>query len=178
MDLVRLHPRSIPAWAGEPSMPITGILRTFAGSIPAWAGEPLTDWYGRSPICGLSPRGRGNLVRLAAAWNCLCRSIPAWAGEPVDHSRCRSIFPDRVYPRVGGGTRPGQADYPARPALRYGLSPRGRGNRRCWDGEYTGSRSIPAWAGEPSCTARSPFQPGVYPRVGGGTAMRHGRQSG
>ena len=51
---------------------------------------------------GLSPRGRGNLFYygLDAIWS---RSIPAWAGEPcLSGAGC---VPNRVYPRVGGGTQ-------------------------------------------------------------------------
>ena len=51
-----------------------------------------------------------------------------------------------------------------------GLSPRGRGNRRGPAGPCAGWRSIPAWAGEPGSERERSRFPGVYPRVGGGTA--------
>ena len=73
------------------------------------------------PQGGLSPRGRGNPPEDIAAM-ARFRSIPAWAGEPND---CVSrIWPEKVYPRVGGGTmaRHTRIIYPE------GLSPRGRGN--------------------------------------------------
>ena len=73
-------------------------------------------------VIGLSPRGRGNRVRVG-----LCRrsrgSIPAWAGEPCTGRLMQEV--KGVYPRVGGGTVYGS-----------GLCRRSRG-------------SIPAWAGEP-----------------------------
>ena len=92
------------------------------GSIPAWAGETVLllldiDGDGVYPRVGggnkiadgeykekdgLSPRGRGKLVRYAAEHS-LKRSIPAWAGET---GPCRGERgSERVYPRVGGGNR-------------------------------------------------------------------------
>ena len=156
-----------------------------AGSIPAWAGEPVglpssvpeqgvyprvgggtNDNFDEKVYCrGLSPRGRGNLIgghyHIGASG-----SIPAWAGEPCGHAPCQWQLP--VYPRVGGGTDPLGGIL----ANLLGLSPRGRGNpdwqEECADPE----RSIPAWAGEPISLPRTDRQPGVYPRVGGGTRLR------
>ena len=51
-----------------------------------------------------------------------------------------------------------------------GLSPRGRGNPQSIVLSRTTSRSIPAWAGEPSYAYSQRRRAGVYPRVGGGTA--------
>ncbi len=139
---------SIPAWAGEPSMP--GMCSYRIGSIPAWAGEPYATRRpgSESPLHGLSPRGRGNHDDAV---------IPAMVL--------------RVYPRVGGGTA-ASASAQCKP-ISIGLSPRGRGNLlqlldRGWPlglsprgrgnlSDYrtpaTGSPvegSIPAWAGEPA----------------------------
>ena len=50
-----------------------------------------------------------------------------------------------------------------------GLSPRVRGNRRVGGGLYELVGSIPACAGEPSCSSSSCPSRGVYPRVCGGT---------
>ena len=73
-----------------------------------------------------------------------------------------------VYPRVGGGNACASE---ARP-LSVGLSPRGRGKRlRCADGGI-GDRSIPAWAGETATTKTPRMTRRVYPRVGGGNAVR------
>ena len=126
-----------------------------------------TWWWTREigPGKGLSPRGRGNRERILREQQ-KRRSIPAWAGEP---SRCDTPRRSgRVYPRVGGGTWL----LPRNGLLERGLSPRGRGNRRVCGVAVLGTRSIPAWAGEPThaesrvCAAR------VYPRVGGGTRAR------
>ena len=73
--------------------------------------------------------------------------------------------PDWVYPRVGGGTTPAAQ---VRPRV-YGLSPRGRGNPAAGTPAKPQSRSIPAWAGEPSSAGGGPAGITVYPRVGGGT---------
>ena len=53
-------------------------------------------------------------------------SIPAWAGEPIALHHL-TIIPSGVYPRVGGGTRVKSCVVPW---TNWGLSPRGRGNRR------------------------------------------------
>ena len=155
----------------------------FRGSIPACAGEPrylrhpppIAEVYPR--VCGgtlprngwallnpgLSPRVRGNHCGCGAS-RPLQRSIPACAGEPksrpvIDQAR-------GVYPRVCGGTELG----PNRGLMRFGLSPRVRGNRRPLPGRPAGARSIPACAGEPLLPATSRRTSTVYPRVCGGTS--------
>ena len=114
---------------------------------------------------GLSPRGRGNpddgkTVFVDEG------TIPARAGEPRSlrgSPRC-----GRDYPRAGGGTLHGQVH----DRLRWGLSPRGRGNRlgRLYRAVPRGT--IPARAGEPSSTYRRRTAPWDYPRAGGGTTSR------
>ena len=160
-------------------------------SIPAWAGEPVS---GQSPVpmsvvyprvgggtiiglvllrvgFGLSPRGRGNPPRIISLITNF-GSIPAWAGEPI--STPRPWPPSRVYPRVGGGT--GCATPPAcRP---MGLSPRGRGNQSGGIIPMSKWGSIPAWAGEPTPGGAAIPPLGVYPRVGGGTALPHDADEG
>ena len=92
----------------------------------------------------------------------IMRSIPAWAGE----TNRRSIRQSRwgVYPRVGGGNRPGSG------LIRTvkGLSPRGRGKRYTTPPRNRTTRSIPAWAGETVMVYSPPAKVSVYPRVGGG----------
>ena len=111
--------RSIPAWAGEPGRP-RGIFSKATVYPRVGGGTADTPNLVQSES-GLSPRGRGNPLRM------LRRptprgSIPAWAGEPQVRGSLREV--DRVYPRVGGGTR-----VPWFVAGRgTGLSPRGRGN--------------------------------------------------
>ena len=52
-----------------------------------------------------------------------------------------------------------------------GLAPRGRGNLHSWWHRIAPLRSIPAWAGQPTCRP-SLFPPvKVYPRVGGATGF-------
>ena len=152
--------RSIPAWAGEPA--IRSNKPHLSPVYPRVGGGTSGSSNPRHPVDGLSPRGRGNpsdAHRPAAGG----RSIPAWAGEPqvAVHSAIQSA----VYPRVGGGT--------AEPLgvlwLVAGLSPRGRGNPPLDRLPVLPVRSIPAWAGEPAPTMRTPTSISVYPRVGGGT---------
>ena len=154
---------SIPAWAGEPTL-LRCSLR-LSPVYPRVGGGTLSMVTASVCIAGLSPRGRGNLV-LDLCCNSHYRSIPAWAGEP--DSETRAVGFPRVYPRVGGGTRS--------PRLGNnggdGLSPRGRGNLKVTLSQPSYRRSIPAWAGEPceGCPPNHLSQ--VYPRVGGGTALR------
>ncbi len=113
-------------------------------------------------LLGLSPRGRGNrrTVRLHPDRR---RTIPAWAGEPRRPGRSRRH--GRDYPRVGGGTS--GTPYGLCPS--GGLSPRGRGNPTGATAAAFKTRTIPAWAGEPSVAASVGTVREDYPRVGGGT---------
>ena len=111
----RVYPR-----VGGGKLVIGSVNRRSIGSIPAWAGETLSEAnlpvhyevYPRvgggngqmlsqaTSIAGLSPRGRGKLVRAVPVAREV-GSIPAWAGETH-----LSALPRRrlwVYPRVGGG---------------------------------------------------------------------------
>ena len=156
----RPSPRSIPAWAGEPSDP-------YVASDELWVYPRVgggTKWPYRPTArpAGLSPRGRGNPV-LYAVGTGLPGSIPAWAGEPCGRQLC--MIARRVYPRVGGGT--GKAL--VRDDVDGGLSPRGRGNPRSKSLSPGWAGSIPAWAGEPLPLLREILSARVYPRVGGGT---------
>ena len=144
--------RSIPAWAGEPSLAPHRLPR--GGSIPAWAGEPAWTWPPHPDRTGLSPRGRGNPVSYRAI--------------PLGQCAIGALSPLWVYPRVGGGTY--------REELRQmdhrGLSPRGRGNR-WFPGQVLQLGLSPRGRGNLRriwvATARSL---GVYPRVGGGTSIQ------
>ena len=151
---------SIPAWAGEPFQleAITHLDRVY----PRVGGGTISTRDYESAKKGLSPRGRGNLLRHPLRYR-QSGSIPAWAGEPSAHEITKALR--RVYPRVGGGTssatRSGTAN--------QGLSPRGRGNLGSRRYSTLNLRSIPAWAGEPILRALSQLPFKVYPRVGGGT---------
>ncbi len=151
---------SIPAWAGEPHC--LHLLRVHRSVYPRVGGGTVEGLVHLGLGGGLSPRGRGNQPLFPCGSNGR-RSIPAWAGEP---GRGMPGPEDgRVYPRVGGGTRPRQRVN----FLSWGLSPRGRGNRQRAVRLTADMGSIPAWAGEPSRVKGISHGSAVYPRVGGGT---------
>ena len=77
-------------------------------------------------------------------------------------------MPNRVYPRVYGGTDPSNNV----PATVKGLSPRVRGNPAEADGFGAGRGSIPACTGEPRGHGYRSRSRRVYPRVYGGTRAR------
>ena len=115
------HPRSIPAWAGEPR-PETRPCRE-AWVHPRVGGGALPSVLRESAERGPSPRGRGSRLEQTGGTPEL-GSIPAWAGEP----RGAAPRPSRpsVHPRVGGG-----APWRCPPSFEaVGPSPRGRGSRR------------------------------------------------
>ena len=152
--------RSIPACAGEPKEH-WHLCRSKAVYPRVCGGTEMTDGL-FSLDRGLSPRVRGNPVSpppcvLAA------RSIPACAGEPFADSIL--YLCGEVYPRVCGGTNYTTASRQGEP----GLSPRVRGNRHHKPDLPGSTRSIPACAGEPTCSGPVPVSSRVYPRVCGGT---------
>ena len=172
-----------PRVRGNPRPVRRGVVNR--GSIPACAGEPPgSAWvFGLFPVyprvCGgtrsangihrhsqgLSPRVRGNPAH-GHVERPQDRSIPACAGEP--HSARRNESPDRVYPRVCGGT----CLMLWRLCVLRGLSPRVRGNHRLLCTVCPWPRSIPACAGEPRCAGLDCDRTRVYPRVCGGTGRR------
>ena len=165
----QLHPRSIPACAGEPP-------RHTAATSPAQVYPRVCGGTGfraqvRLGLRGLSPRVRGN--RSAGRRSArTARSIPACAGEP--NSRPAATTHRWVYPRVCGGTVAGQPFV----GDSDGLSPRVRGNQRRSRALAEQQRSIPACAGEPNWGWGGGVAGGVYPRVCGGTgAAIHPRLS-
>ena len=110
---------------------------------------------------GLSPRVRGSPADQDCAFVSI-GSIPACAGEPRG-PRLRHSW-RKVYPRVCGGA----GDMARWQVISKGLSPRVRGSRaRPWR-RPSGSRSIPACAGEPVVGHLGPPLVRVYPRVCGG----------
>ena len=94
------------------------------------------------------------------------RPIPACAGEPG--VPCVKRCPFGAYPRVCGGT------VPLVPVAGHGhgLSPRVRGNPHDLGQVNTGSRPIPACAGEPNDINMTDALEAAYPRVCGGTGTR------
>ena len=157
-----LTSRSIPACAGEPTMPAarSATQRVYPRVCGGTGYSPHADWDER----GLSPRVRGNLGPEYRSSNRLW-SIPACAGEPGP--RPMRSGPTPVYPRVYGGT-PSRRSQPTRAT---GLSPRVRGNRRLGHSRRVGDGSIPACTGEPPCRTPDRATRPVYPRVYGGTDM-------
>ena len=154
---------SIPARAGEPRASTRG--RTDCRVYPRACGgtERGGDPVGRA--AGLSPRVRGNLGegegRMAVQ-----RSIPARAGEPA--AERSSTTRASVYPRACGGTEPEVTDA----GIKYGLSPRVRGNPAPALPTVRLAGSIPARAGEPRGRSTTSRRSEVYPRACGGTVER------
>ena len=111
---------SIPACAGEPGAPLR---RPRTREVyPRVCGGTRKHRQLREAGQGLSPRVRGNRDQFSKReWD--RRSIPACAGEP--RSAQPNILCVWVYPRVCGGTK-GTVESDE---VRYGLSPRVRGNR-------------------------------------------------
>ena len=132
---------SIPAWAGEPRLTLTGNQQAWV--YPRVGGGTMCRLQSNLAQQGLSPRGRGNPKETSDAPNA-SRSIPAWAGEPwLPSATCLLVT---VYPRVGGGTIVDRSTH----MRAHGLSPRGRGNPNSTARLNPTIGSIPAWAGEPS----------------------------
>ena len=156
----RLAVGSIPACAGEPRL--VGRHYVVDGVYPRVCGGTSSQAALVRATRGLSPRVRGNPLRIASRTRAL-GSIPACAGEPLT-SRCTTPI-HRVYPRVCGGTSTGSLT--AIPSK--GLSPRVRGNHAVDRGPDCDLGSIPACAGEPGLAVLRQAIPWVYPRVCGGT---------
>ena len=153
---------SIPASAGEPSeQPDAALMWTVypreCGGTPQWL-------YTDPPIIGLSPRVRGNRSDRAGG-TATTRSIPASAGEPRrGHGR---LAYEGVYPRECGGT----SSTRKKNSVRWGLSPRVRGNPKLRLQHHNYPRSIPASAGEPGIPYAADRLASVYPRECGGTGQ-------
>ena len=158
------YSRSIPAWAGQPQRRRTPF---HSGPVyPRVGGATTAKFRTRSSSSGLSPRGRGNQLRHAGI-KPHSGSIPAWAGQPLPGAALSGA--DGVYPRVGGAT----ATLPYHSWYCWGLSPRGRGNRRLASASAIPARSIPAWAGQPEKYGLKDVTIQVYPRVGGATFVEY-----
>ena len=153
-------PRSIPAYAGEPtSSPPQALSSQVYPRVCGGTGGMMRR---RRRATGLSPRMRGNHRGFTGRRRRL-GSIPAYAGEPC--RRACGWSPGWVYPRVCGGTAFDLDDH-----LRgTGLSPRMRGNRDDPEQTLPPFGSIPAYAGEPGRGLAPALCHRVYPRVCGGT---------
>ena len=158
-----VHPRSIPACAGEPRRLLPA--GRVASVYPRVCGGASASLDTIQLGMGLSPRVRGSPRDFPArGWR--AGSIPACAGEPF-----ASLVPPtaiQVYPRVCGGAtaRPGWA------GRGQGLSPRVRGSLTVDIRSRLVEGSIPACAGEPELQMSRVWERGVYPRVCGGASPR------
>ncbi len=151
---------TIPACAGEPWR--CCFAQSGGWDYPRVRGGTVSPASVRQELEGLSPRARGN--RNERGNRAERRgTIPACAGEPF---RIKSSDSDRGdYPRVRGGTQRQRRLITAF----TGLSPRARGNRRCYLHPECLPGTIPACAGEPQLAREAVAGFGDYPRVRGGT---------
>ncbi len=124
---------------------------------PRWRGELFCAlafcWLSR----GLSPLARGTLCRCQHCWRVI-RFIPAGAGNTVP--RIISLSSSTVYPRWRGehvGRESFDCPY-------IGLSPLARGTHQRYRLQLTGSRFIPAGAGNTSRADEKAVNNAVYPR--------------
>ena len=150
--------RIIPACAGNAEFPEDS--PPLAPDHPRVCGERSSSGGRRSAPSGSSPRVRGTRADVAVA-GLQARIIPACAGNAAPFARAPEGVPD--HPRVCGEREPrtgtGESD--------AGSSPRVRGTRRRRRGERSGSRIIPACAGNargvgvPACASTD------HPRVCG-----------
>ena len=156
----RIIQGSIPACAGEPSVPLSPTHPPLV--YPRVCGGTAGAVYAEHNGQGLSPRVRGN--RGGGRAGLVGKgSIPACAGEPLPYRPQEANY--EVYPRVCGGT----VCLPTIAIELRGLSPRVRGNLVDVGGLVQRPRSIPACAGEPLPSGRPAGRGRVYPRVCGGT---------
>ncbi len=124
---------------------------------PRWRGELFCAlafcWLSR----GLSPLARGTLCRCQHCWRVI-RFIPAGAGNTVP--RIISLSSSTVYPRWRG-----EHSASLMPIIGLGgLSPLARGTHQRYRLQLTGSRFIPAGAGNTRTARRSHTPKSVYPR--------------
>ena len=150
--------RFIPAWAGN-AHPNETTERSQTVH-PRVGGERSAGRRAAFLASGSSPRGRGTRCRRYndSIWQ---RFIPAWAGN-AGRGTAQGLR-TAVHPRVGGERA--QACLDAVACL--GSSPRGRGTRRSSNASTTGSRFIPAWAGNALRPVAAWAVHAVHPRVGG-----------
>ncbi len=148
----------IPAWAGNTSK--SPQQHRYRSVHPRVGGEHHCQPPRVARNAGSSPRGRGTLTIPPGPIR-QERFIPAWAGNTSSSER-RSAR-SSVHPRVGGE----HARAAPIPTPTSGSSPRGRGTRMTDRCSTSGTRFIPAWAGNTSHPSIRITAPTVHPRVGG-----------
>ena len=131
----------IPAWAGKTELFEVG--ESPSRAHPRVGGENQPSRGGANHREGSSPRGRGKLVKAAAALD-RSRLIPAWAGK-TKHVTA-PVTPTPAHPRVGGENEIEALLDPEQ----QGSSPRGRGKLTVEVLVAQPVRLIPAWAGKTS----------------------------
>ena len=147
--------RSIPASAGQPSVPAVSV--SFHPVYPRECGAAPTATGRARGSGGLSPRVRGSRAPPCRRRR-IRRSIPASAGQPC-LSATESIWIE-VYPRECGAAPPLQSPLSGD----YGLSPRVRGSLGVDRRDELRCGSIPASAGQPLTFRRRGTGSRVYPR--------------
>ena len=161
VDRPRVNAGSIPAGAGEPSIP--RMRRTLARVHPRGRGGADTYAEFKAALAGPSPRARGSLDESGNhLW--ASGSIPAGAGEP--RMRLFGSVVSRVHPRGRGGA----ARWSAAAHASRGPSPRARGSPADEARARDLAGSIPAGAGEPGGRAGGSRLARVHPRGRGGAA--------
>ena len=154
----RLHPRFIPAYAGN-AKPRKN-QATPSPVHPRVCGERLQSRTDIRWGAGSSPRMRGTLVQLQRI-DGVNRFIPAYAGNARhDPARSRSAA---VHPRVCGERCGGFIAETSD----FGSSPRMRGTRGAGPTARRGRRFIPAYAGNAMNGKGTPGRVSVHPRVCG-----------
>ena len=154
----------IPASAGEPVRPPLAwgcrwaYPRIRGGT--GLAGAPSARNLGLSP----HPRGNHSFYQPGPRRR---GPIPASAGEPDDGRQ--GFATGEAYPRIRGGT--GEGLYSG--ATVQGLSPHPRGNHTRNSAAGGKAGPIPASAGEPAPSGKSTLPSRAYPRIRGGTQVRH-----
>ncbi len=150
----------IPAHAGQPRCAPPG--HALHGAYPRACGA--THCLSVPATCskGLSPRMRGNPAH-GLRDDLGGGPIPAHAGQPA--SCCCQAARPRAYPRACGATPGTRSSYWSN----WGLSPRMRGNRRCFGSVQRLPGPIPAHAGQPQAARSLRWMPRAYPRACGAT---------
>ncbi len=147
--------RFIPAGAGN-SCCLTAVVRT-RPVYPRWRGELARFRLSDAGPGGLSPLARGTLANFHIFWRCP-RFIPAGAGNsspPTFFSYFLAVYPRWRGELFAAGVRPSRG---------LGLSPLARGTPVVPGSVLTGSRFIPAGAGNSEKFRHQNIPLTVYPR--------------
>ncbi len=131
---------------------------------PRACGERKTRCSPMARSSGLSPRLRGTAFRQCISGLC-DRFIPAPAGNGLAAAATATL--QAVYPRACGERRGSTVQ----PSNSHGLSPRLRGTGRQGPDQFSGTRFIPAPAGNGPRHRQGYYELPVYPRACGERAI-------